>query len=197
MCFSSTEYKLTNLFAGIVKDQTNADIGWMNNKSPFYNEGYKAAARELTIDYADRPVDEKDSLVFPIIFLYRQYVELTLKDLLRELDNKLGYTREDKILVQHKLLPLWDATIKQYDSFIKTENITLIFASTSNKERIIVKQFNQIDEDSFSFRYASDKKGNETLEGVEYISVNNFKNHIELVVTYIEQMIETLSHTST
>ena len=52
MCFSSTEYKLTKLFTGIVKDQTNADIGWMNNKSPFYNEGYKAAARELTIDYA-------------------------------------------------------------------------------------------------------------------------------------------------
>ncbi|NQZ51526.1 MAG: hypothetical protein HRT95_15550, partial [Moritella sp.] len=110
---------------------------------------------------------------------------------------KLGYTRHDKILAQHKLLPLWDAAIKQYDSFIKANNITLVFTSTSSKERIIVNQFNQIDEDSFSFRYASDKKGNETLEGVEYISVNNFKNQIELVVTYIDQMIETLCHTST
>ena len=92
---------------------------------------------------------------------------------------------------------MWDAAIKQYDSFIKANNITLVFTSTSSKERIIVNQFNQIDEDSFSFRYASDKKGNETLEGVEYISVNNFKNQIELVVTYIDQMIETLCHTST
>lgn len=191
------EHKLTKLFVGIVKDQTNADIGWMNNKSPFYNEGYKSAARELTINYANRPVNEKDTLVFPIVFLYRQYIELTLKDLIRELDNKLGYTRTDNILAQHKLLPLWDAAIKQYNSFIKIKNISLIFTSTSNKERLIVNQFNQIDEDSFSFRYASDKKGNETLECVEYISVNNFKNQIELVVTYIEKMIETLCHTST
>ncbi len=188
---------MTKLFSGIEKDQTNANIGWMNNKSQFYNEGYKAAARELTIDYDKRLVNEKDTLVFPIVFLYRQYIELTLKDLIFELDNKLGCTRNDKILAQHKLLPLWDAAIKQYDSFIKTENITLKFTLTSNKERIIVTQFNQMDEDSFSFRYASDKKGNETLEGVEYISVNNFKNKIELVVTYIEQMIETLCHTST
>ncbi|MEZ9595496.1 hypothetical protein AB4298_12740 [Shewanella sp. 10N.261.52.F9] len=187
---------MTKLFAGIAKDETNADIGWMNDRAPFYNEGYKSAARELTNDYANRPVNEKDTLVFPIVFLYRQYIELTLKDLIRELDKKLSYTRADKTLAQHKLLPLWDAAIKQYDSFIQAEKISLVFTSTPNKERLIVNQFNQIDEDSFSFRYASDKKGNETLEDLEYISVNNFKNQIELVVTYIENMIKTLSHTS-
>lgn len=188
---------MTKLFTGIVKDHSNADIGWMTDKAPFYNEGYKVAARELTADFSDRLVHEKDALVFPIIFLYRQYIELTLKDLIRELDNKLSYTRDDKILTQHKLLPLWDAAIKQYNLFLTEENITLIFTSKSNKERIIVNQFNQIDEDSFSFRYASDKNGNECLEGVKYISVNNFKNKIEQVVAYLEQMIETLSHANT
>ncbi|MFY8327179.1 hypothetical protein [Pseudoalteromonas sp. ZZD1] len=187
---------MAKLFEGIEKDHSNADIGWMNNKSPFYNEGYKAAARELTLDYGGRSTTEKDTLVFPVVFLYRQYIELTLKDLIRELDNKLGYKRNDNILAQHKLLPLWDAAIKQYDTFIKQENITLVFTSTSHKERIIVNQFNQIDEDSFSFRYASDKKGKETLGGVDYISVDNFKSQIEQVVTYIEKMIETLCHTS-
>lgn len=191
------EYELTKLFAGILKDKTNSDIGWMNNKSPFYNEGYKSAARELTNGYANRPVNEKDVLVFPIVFLYRQYIELTLKDLIRDLDNKLSYTRTDKILAQHKLLPLWDAAIKQYDSHIKSEKISLVFTSTPNKERIIVNEFNQIDEDSFSFRYASDKQGNETLKELRYISLTNFKIQIELVVTYIEKMIETLCHATT
>ena len=68
---------MTKLFEGIEKDCTNADIGWMINKSPFYNEGYKIAARELTVDYGDRLTNEKDTLVFPIVFLYRQYLELT------------------------------------------------------------------------------------------------------------------------
>ncbi len=186
---------MTKLFTGIAKDQSNANIGWMRSKSPFYSEGYISAARELTEGYADRPTNEKDTLIFPIVFLYRQYIELTLKDLIRELDNKLGYTRNDKILEQHQLLPLWDAAISQYDSFIQKENITLTFTSAPNKERTIVNQFNQIDGGSFSFRYPTDTKGNETLEDVEYISVNNFQNRIELVVTYLKQMIETLCHT--
>ncbi len=180
-----------------VKDRTNADIGWMINKSPFYNEGYKIAARELTVGYGDRLTNEKDTLVFPIIFLYRQYLELALKDIIRELDRKLGNKRNDKILSQHKLLPLWDAAVEQYEALIKQDNITLVFTPKLTKERKIVNQFNQIDEDSFSFRYATDKKGNETLEGIEYISVDNFKNQIELVVTYVDGMIETLCHTST
>jgi len=94
---------LTKLFEGIKKDRTNADIGWMLNKAPFYNEGYKTAARELTVNYGDRHTNEKDTLVFPIVFLYRQYLELTLKDIIRELYRKLGYNINDKILSQHKL----------------------------------------------------------------------------------------------
>ncbi|EGR0291316.1 hypothetical protein FMH10_15725 [Vibrio parahaemolyticus] len=188
---------MTKLFEGIKKDRTNADIGWMLNKAPFYNEGYKTAARELTVNYCDRLTNEKDTLVFPIVFLYRQYLELTLKDIIRELDRKLGYNRNDKILSQHKLLPLWDTAIKQYDALIKRDNITLVFTPKLTKERKIVNQFNQIDGDSFSFRYATDKKGNGTLKGIEYISVDNFKNQIELVVTYVDRMVETLCHTST
>jgi len=188
---------LAKLFTGKVGDKSNADIGWMNDKSPFYNEGYKTAARELTENYGDRQTNEKDTLVFPIIFLYRQYIELTLKDLVRDLDNRLGYKRQDKILSQHKLLPLWDEAIRQYDHFIRQENITLVFTLSSNNERMIVNQFNQTDEDSFCFRYARDKGGRETLKNVDYISVNNFKNQIETVVTHIEKMVETLWHTST
>lgn len=187
---------MTKLFEGIPKDNTNADIGWMNNKAPFYNEGYKMAARELASDYAKKSTSQKDALVFPIIFLYRQYLELTLKDLIRELDRKLGYERECKILENHKLLPLWDAAIMQYETFIKQEIISLVFTSSPSKVRTIVNQFNQIDEDSFSFRYATNKKGQQTLNCVDHISVNNFKNQVEQVVSYLENMTETLAHTT-
>ncbi len=141
-----------------------------------------------------RGTKEKDTLVFPVIFLYRQYIELTLKDLIREIDFKLGNNRTDKILEKHKLLPLWDEAIKQYNQFISVNNITLAFISSSSNERKVINQFNQIDEDSFSFRYATDKQGNENLEDIAHISVNNFKEQIELVVKYLENMIETLSH---
>jgi len=126
--------------------------------------------------------------------LYRQYIELTLKNLLKQIDCKLANERTDKILERHKLLPLWDETISQYDKFIYVNNIALVFTSLRTNERDIINHFNQVDEDSFSFRYAYDKKGNDNLEKIDYISVNNFRAQIELVIKYLEDMIETLSH---
>ena len=183
---------MTKLFEGIKFDSSNADIGWMHNKSPFYNDGYKTAARELSTDYEKRDVREKDTLVFPIIFLYRQYIELTLKDLIREIDLKLKFERTDRILSHHALLPLWDEALKQYKEHIKVNNISLVFTPPLANERKIVNQLNQIDEGSFSFRYATDKLGNESLNNIDYISVNNFKSQIELVVIYLEKMTDTL-----
>ncbi len=183
---------MNKLFEGITKDLSNADIGWRYDKSPFYTEGYKTAARELSTDYEKRDTKEKDSLVFPIIFLYRQYIELTLKDLIREIDLKFNFQRNDDILEKHTLLPLWDEAIKQYEKYISVNNIYPVFTDPIKNERLIVNQFNQIDGGSFSFRYAKDKQGNDSLKDIDYISVNNFKSQIETVVIYLEKMNETL-----
>ena len=183
---------MRKLFEGIKKDSSNTDIGWMHDKAPFYNEGYKIAARELSTEYEKRTTKEKDTLVFPIIFLYRQHLELTLKDLIRELDLKLNFQRKNKILENHALLPLWVEAIKQYEKYISVNNITLVFTPSLKNEIEIVRQFNQIDGGSFSFRYATDKKGKSSLNNIDYISVNNFESQIEKVVIYLEKMIETL-----
>lgn len=185
-----------NLFQGLVKDLSNADIGWMNDKSPFYENGYRMAAEKLAVDYEKLQVQEKDSLIFPIIFLYRQHIELSLKRIIRQMDLKLGFNRTDKILERHKLLDLWDEANKCYSNFIQKDSISLVFTNSSvTKERDIVNDFNKFDEDSFSFRYSTDKKGNDNLEGIDYISLNNFQAQISLVLGHIEKVIETIAHT--
>lgn len=57
----------------------------MHRKSPFYREGYKYAARELSNNFRVRETKEKDTIVFPVIFLHRHYIELPLKDLISEI----------------------------------------------------------------------------------------------------------------
>ena len=189
---------MTKLFEGRAKDRSNADIGWMHSKSPFYCDGYKNAARELSSNFENRRTEEKDSLVFPIVFLYRQYIELSLKDLIRELDLKLKNNRNDKVLEKHNLLPLWHEAIKLYEQLVTANALGLIFTDkTTSKELSIISQFDKLDKGSFSFRYATDKNGTENLEKINYISVNNFKENIELVVKYIENMIETIYHSYT
>ena len=47
---------MNKLFEGIVKDLSNADIGWMNTKNPFYMEGYKYVKQLLNQLELDRVV---------------------------------------------------------------------------------------------------------------------------------------------
>jgi hypothetical protein len=183
---------MNKLFQGIPNDSSNVDIGWIRNKAPFYNEGYKTAARELSTDYEKRDTRESSTLIFPIIFLYRHYIELTLKDLIKEIDSELNFQRNDKILGKHTLLPLWDEAINQYEKHILENNITPVFTSPIKEERSIVKQFNKVDIGSFSFRYPTDKEGNDCLKEFNYVNVNNFKAQIEIVITYLDRMIATL-----
>ena len=90
---------------------------------------------------------------------------------------------------------MWDEAEKLYRQFIKKNSIELVFTpAKSSKERCVIKDFNKLDEDSFCFRYATDKRGNETLPSVDYISLNNFKSQISIVIEYMDNITETLAH---
>ncbi|WP_286891126.1 hypothetical protein [Pseudoalteromonas sp. ESRF-bin5] len=184
-----------SLFKGISGDLSNADIGWIKDKSASFEYGYKLAAEKLSDGFEKLDTRSKDSLIFPIVFLYRQYIEITLKGIITELDSFLQNDRQDKLLERHKLLNLWDEAEKLYRQFIKKNSIELVFTpAKSSKERCVIKDFNKLDEDSFCFRYATDKRGNETLPSVDYISLNNFKSQISIVIEYMDNITETLAH---
>ena len=59
----------------------NACLNFMEGKNTWYGyfRGYQRAA-ELLVQYVDCEKQYQDTLVFPIIFLYRHYLELILKD---------------------------------------------------------------------------------------------------------------------
>ncbi|KAB2823052.1 hypothetical protein [Aliivibrio finisterrensis] len=183
------------LFEGIKRDKTNADIGWMTSKSEAYQYGYLRAAEKLSQDFGQLDVRDKDSLIFPIVFLYRQHIELSLKSIIRILDHRFGNTRTDRILERHKILDLWDEATDLYGAYLNQKQPKLVFTNPSLvKERGIVNEFNKVDEDSFSFRYSTDKQGNELLDGISYISLNNFQEQIASVNKAIKDIFETLYH---
>lgn len=183
------------LFKGIKRDRTNADIGWMISKASSYEYGYLKAAQILSEGYEKHHVIDKDSLIFPIIFLYRQYIELSLKSIIRNLDEKLKNTGKSKILERHKLLDLWDEMIRLYTLYLSQNHLQYIFISPPlNKEREVIKEFHKVDEDSFSFRYSTGKDGNELLKDITYISLNHFQNQISILIDAIDKISETLMH---
>ncbi len=112
--------------------------------------GYKRCA-DLMVEQATRYRPDRDSLVFPIIFNYRQYLELSLKYLI----SSYGLTVEvDPIWNSHKLTQLWTRFMQVLDRYGADDDHDATTAVAK-----IVAEFARVDPNSFSFRYPVDTQG--------------------------------------
>jgi hypothetical protein len=131
-------------------------------------EGYKnIVSNSLRQLQKEKGNLSKDSHVYPILFLFRHYLELIMKQTLRNfrLTNKeiasdeVGYERG------HSLTDLW-SEVKAYISKLENEDVDdegyLIFEE-------LINELTEIDDNSFSFRYP-------------YKGVRNVNNKITLCI---------------
>jgi len=150
-------------------------FGWGNINSQFYGyiKGYKESADTL-VDFAlaSQRIAILDTYIFPVLFLYRQFIELSLKSLYLEYSNE---SMSDKIQtikqVNHNLANMWNKL-----------KPTLIEVSDGKSEKELVKivesyilQYHNFDKHSFKFRYPIDKDYNPLLKGEERIDIVNLK----------------------
>ena len=86
----------------------NACLNWSDDALELYVLGYKMAADSLVAQIIETG-RYQDSLVFPVCFLYRQYIELRLKEVIRSgrrlLDEPGAFPQH------HKIQHLWDLCI--------------------------------------------------------------------------------------
>lgn len=142
-----------------------------------YSGGYKNAA-DIAVAHAGEEGAYPDYLVFPIGFLYRQYLELQLKALIsleRTLDgSQSGYPKT------HDLTRLW----KEF-----RQNLERIYPEGKDDNQIVedlMEEFASIDPYSEGFRYPTDSDGNSTLGRLEQVDLQNLKN----VMTRIAGLLE-------
>lgn len=136
----------------------NACLDWYHDPSELYVVGYKEAADAL-VETVSRREGSADSLSFPIVFLYRQYIELRLKSLLRDGTRLLGQQYTEKS--EHRLSPLWNK-VKELLLAVWPESE---FAAGDS----LIDQFEKVDPKSTSFRYP---KG---LEGKHSVNIQTLK----------------------
>jgi hypothetical protein len=147
-----------------------------------YQEGYRYAGRIL----ADHIIEgERESfLVFPIVFLYRHYVELQFKRLIPEgafLFNRSLSVQDRALLAKsHRLDQLWELLkpILQSAS-LKTDDIEAIDS--------YVRQIHAMDELSFSFRYPTTTTGEPSIDKKKppYINIGVFAKCMERLPSYL------------
>ena len=136
----------------------------------YYATGYKDAA-DLLIDTVAEKHHETDVLVFPIAFLYRQYLELSVKDLLVQARNLLDI---DKAFPSHhRIDEIWKECMTLLGEIAPGD-------STENLQNVgtLIAEFVGIDPISSAFRYPEDTKGNPSLPDLKHIDLVNMKEVI-------------------
>jgi hypothetical protein len=117
----------------------------------FMIDGYKRGA-DLMVKAAAADRRTRDFLVFPIIFNYRQFLELSLKYQLATFGPTVGI---EPNWSSHKLQDLWSEFLELIDRYGTDE--------PDNADPIVGKtilEFAKIDPGSFSHRYPVDRRGN-------------------------------------
>ncbi len=134
-----------------------AHFGWGDVWQQFYGycKGYKEGADRLIEDaLASRDISRLDTVVFPAFFLYRQFIELSLKQSILEF-SRGGYSEKIATLKQlnHDLEAIWKEFVKALPKARnESEQATLQVIEK------YIRDFSTLDKSSYSFRYPITKK---------------------------------------
>jgi hypothetical protein len=148
----------------------NACINWCHDGWNLYTSGYKEAA-DLLVQGVEQRSAGHDSLVYPVLFLYRQYLELQIKDLIRQ--GRRLQSISGEFPKHHHIGNLWEvchkllSEISPHDSVVELKEIARLIA-----------EFSAVDPTSMAFRYPQDKDGNPSLPGMSHINLRNVREVI-------------------
>jgi len=143
----------------------NTCLNKISDKLGLYAEGYKKAG-DIVVHSLQDDRFEIDFVIYPIVFLYRQYVELRLKEIIR--DGRQLFDEDGTFPEHHKIKELWK------EARVILEKVWPDGPKEDlNAVESIISQFSEKDPDSISFRYDKNKKGEDTISDTEYINVRN------------------------
>lgn len=179
--------KEEKLFQSEVSSDTGAWLAVPANKFFLYSEGYKNAGDAL-FNYCIANPFYNNTIVYPLVFTYRQFIELRLKELIM-MGNKLNDIDKD-FPDEHNILRLWKMFRNEIYSKIAQEDRAIF----DNSEKVI-EQFTTEDSQSMNFRYplTGGAIRRDSLKR-ETIDLINLKAVIDRLYNFLTSIWDELSH---
>ncbi len=143
-----------------------------------FAEGYHEAAEQLYTSW-HASGGYPDSVVFPMVFLYRHYVELRIKELIQRAVLLLALPSEWPAV--HGLVKLWDFLRPLLEQIWPTPPSREIINATR-----LIQELAALDNKSMVFRYPSDKEGVSTTKRIELLDVNNFFQAMRQLAAFLD-----------
>jgi len=160
--------------------KNNACLNFTEDRWDLYAEGYKKASDLLVTHIQINQVDQ-DFLVYPIVFNYRQYLELKLKDIL--LVAQKVFNKTFILPIHHDINMIW----KDVREIIE-QNWSDTPKKDLNQVGKLINEFSNADKISMAFRYPIDKSGDVHLKNICHINLRNLKEHIENISTLLDNV---------
>jgi hypothetical protein len=157
----------------------NSHDKWLN-----FSMGYLRAAKIIEQNLIDK-MNDRDSLIFPLMYLHRHYLELAMKEIIvltKELNGEFDF----KPSGGHDLMHLWKESQACLSSW--SEDYEPPNKSVEGK----IKEFHSLDFKSDGFRYPIDKKGDKNLKNIPIINYRNFRDEFLEVELFLEGIIDGL-----
>jgi len=176
---SQKQQSYQKLFTSAEDVHSNACVNWCRDRLDLYAVGYKRAADKLAIEVVESH-QYQDTLVYPIVFLYRQYIELRLKEVIRE-GRKLLEERGE-YPTHHKVDLLWAGAKTIIEKVFEEDEEKPNFSLVEH----VISEFSAYDPGSFSFRYPTDKDGNNPLENLTHINIRHLADTINSVSEVVD-----------
>jgi len=129
-----------------------------------YVEGYKRGADAL-VEHSLNSRGDRDFLIYPVVFLYRQYLELQLKKLQIYASTIQGGTGE--YMMSHDLRGSW-SRVRPFLESCDVEQVEL-----DAVESLLV-EFQEKDA-SFAYRYPESRQRTTSIPGVFHINIEHFR----------------------
>jgi hypothetical protein len=179
---NSEDLTLPELFKGDFRDwQNNACIYPLAVDPTYaYIEGYKRAA-DLLVSHIKATSRDQDFLVYPIVYLYRHHLELSLKEIVRN-----GSTLLDDSALKaeqtHSLTKLWPIAKKVIQKVWPEEPDNSEYVKIDH----FISEIAKFDDSSTTFRYPRTRQGANTVQGLQHINLRHFAECMQSICSLLD-----------
>ncbi|WOJ91753.1 hypothetical protein RZS28_18670 (plasmid) [Methylocapsa polymorpha] len=149
-------------------------------------DGYREAADRL-VDAVAADAVLQSTVVYPVIFLYRHFMELKLKYVLVTYGQHFD---EDADWKSHSLTDLW-AKVRP---IIETAGNGTDDGGANDAVEACIREMSAADPMSFSFRYPVEKGGKPIVLAFETVDLGNLRRTMRKIANYFDGLDGLLDH---
>lgn len=152
-----------------------------------YRDGYHFAGDVLALRFLEHPDpnDTNSGLMYPMLYCYRHFIEISLKALIQVCSKLSGTRIADSLNLtnEHSLARLWnEANRLSHEAFPPHPND----ATTDKAVESLINEFNQIDPDSQTFRYDTDKSGKSVIKKLPEVDLQQLITTMAKLKTFFD-----------